>query len=338
MLALAYEQLGKLEESQRILYKIQSVDVSYKDVAQRLTNISSRISMGAVAAPTPGPPGRTQVDPERTQVMQMVEGLLGGRYRLEQELGRGGMGVVYLAHDTQLDRPVALKFLGTLMDDSDEYRQRFVREAKVAARVNHPNIVSIHDISATLGRAHIVMEYVQGASLARYIREKGRLSPREAVNIFMQACSALDAVHKAGIVHRDIKPDNILIAKGGLVKLTDFGLAKAESSRITAANVVMGTPAYMSPEQSLGAEVDARSDVYSMGLVLHEMLTGTTVFSGGDVPDRQRNEMPPPPGTIVEGIPETLDRIVMKCVAKDPRRRYQTVSELVAALREAQVS
>lgn len=337
MLALAYEQLGRLEESQRILYKIQSVDVSYKDVAQRLTNISSRISMGAVAAPVPGP-SRVSNDPEQTQVMQMVEGLLGGRYRLEQELGRGGMGVVYLAHDTQLDRPVALKFLGTLMDESDEYRQRFIREAKVAARVNHPNIVSIHDISATLGRAHIVMEYVQGTSLGRYLREKGGLSPREAVNLFMQACSALDAVHKAGIVHRDIKPDNILIAKGGLVKLTDFGLAKAESSRITAANVVMGTPSYMSPEQSLGAEVDARSDIYSMGLVLHEMLTGKTVFTGGDVPERQRTEVPPAPGAVAADIPELLDRVVMKAIAKDPRQRYQTVSEFAAALREVQVS
>jgi serine/threonine-protein kinase len=339
MLALAYEQLGKLDESQRILYKIQSVDVSYKDVAQRMTNISSRISMGAIATPGPGAPSRTpDDDPERTQVMHMVEGLLGGRYRLEQEIGRGGMGVVYLARDTQLDRPVALKFLGTLMDGSDEYRQRFMREAKVAARVNHPNIVSIYDISATLGRAHIVMEYVQGSSLARHIREKGRLTPREAVNIFMQACSALDAIHKAGIVHRDIKPDNVLIAKGGLVKLTDFGLAKAETSRITAANVIMGTPAYMSPEQSRGLDVDARSDIYSMGLVLHEMLTGKTAFTGADMVERQQHEMPPAPGAIVEGIPEDLDRIVMKCIAKAVTERFQTVSELGAALRQVPVS
>jgi tetratricopeptide (TPR) repeat protein len=338
MLALAYEQLGRLEESQRILYKIQSVNVSFKDVAQRLSNICSRISMGAMAEPAAAAAPRPASDPERTQVMEMVEGLLGGRYRLEQELGRGGMGVVYLARDTQLDRPVALKFLGTLMDDSEEYRQRFMREAKVAARVNHPNIISIYDISATLGRAHIVMEYVQGPSLARYIREKGRLGAREAINMFLQACSALDAVHKAGIVHRDIKPDNILIAKGGLVKLTDFGLAKAETSRITAANVIMGTPAYMSPEQSRGVDVDARSDIYSMGLVLHEMLTGKPVFIGADIIERQQHESPARPGALIEGLPEMLDEVVMKCIAKNARDRFQTVSELAETLRKVPVS
>jgi len=341
MLALAYEQLGKLEESQRILYKIQSVNVSFRDVAQRLSSISSRISIGVAAAPamaaTPAPSGSRE-DPQRTQVMEMVEGLLGRRYRLEQELGRGGMGVVYLARDTQLDRPVALKFLGTLMDDSQEYRQRFMREAKVAAKVNHPNIISIYDISASLGRAHIVMEYVQGPSLARYIREKGKLGPREAVNMFLQACSALDAVHKAGIVHRDIKPDNILIAKGGLVKLTDFGLAKAETSRITAANVVMGTPAYMSPEQSRGIDVDARSDIYAMGLVLHEMLTGKAVFFGADILERQQHEIPPRPGSVVEGIPGMLDEVVMKCIAKDAKDRFQSVSDLAETLHKVPVS
>jgi serine/threonine-protein kinase len=224
------------------------------------------------------------------------------------------------------------------MDDSEEYRKRFMREAKVAARVNHPNIISIYDISATLGRAHIVMEYVQGPSLARYIREKGKLGPREAINMFLQACSALDAVHRAGIVHRDIKPDNILIAKGGLVKLTDFGLAKAETSRITAANVIMGTPAYMSPEQSRGIDVDARSDIYSMGLVLHEMLTGKPVFIGADIIERQQYEIPAAPGAIVEGIPEMLDEVVMKCIAKNAHDRFQVVSELVETLRRVPVS
>ncbi len=334
MLALAYEQLGKLEKSQEYLYKIRTVDVGYKDVAQRLSSISSRISMGAPSA-TPAPGARPSADAQETHVMEMVENLLGGRYRLEQELGRGGMGVVYLARDTQLDRRVALKFLGSLVDDSDEYRQRFVREAKAAARVNHPNIISIYDISASMGKGYIAMEYVEGQNLTRHVREKGRLTPREALNIAIQACSALDAIHKAGIIHRDIKPDNILLAKGGLVKLTDFGLAKAESARITASNVVMGTPAYMSPEQTLGSDVDGRSDIYSIGLVIHEMLTGKMVFGAGDVMQRQQTEVPPPPSALAEDIPPELDAVVSKCLEKDPRRRFQKVEELVAALRSA---
>jgi tetratricopeptide (TPR) repeat protein len=336
MLALAYEQLGKLEESQRLLYKIQSVNVSYRDVALRLKNISSRISIAAgVETPLPRANAKTEaeMDPERTQVMQMVEGLLGGRYRLEREIGRGGMGVVYLARDMQLDRPVALKFLGTLMDESEEYRERFIREAKVAAKVNHPNIVSIYDVSASMGRARIVMEYVQGASLSRRIKEKGKLAPREALNVFAQACSALNAIHKAGIVHRDIKPDNLLIAQGGLVKLTDFGLAKAESSRITATNVVMGTPSFMSPEQARGEDVDARSDIYSMGLVLHQMLTGTAFFSKANIMERRAMDTPPPPSEQTEEISPELDAFVLKCLANEQSERFQTVSEMISALR-----
>jgi len=332
MLALAYEQLGDLEKSRDILYKIRTVNVGYRDVTQRLSNISSRISMGASQPRPEKAPADVAAD-DRT-LMTAVENLLGGRYRLDRELGRGGMGTVYLARDVQLDRPVALKFLGGLVDNSEEYRQRFIREAKAAARVNHPNIINIYDISASMGRAYIAMEYVEGLSLHAYLREKKRLSPRESVNLMLQACSALDAIHKVGIVHRDIKPDNILIAKGGLVKLTDFGLAKAENARITATNVVMGTPAYMSPEQTYGSDVDARSDIYSMGLVLYEMLTGTTVFRGGDILTRQQTETPPPPSTIVNDIPSALDRIVMKCLAKNPADRFQTAEQLIQALRD----
>jgi len=244
------------------------------------------------------------------------------------------MGVVYLARDTQLDRPVALKFLGTLLDGSEEYRKRFLREARAAAKVSHPNIVSIYDICDTEGRAYIAMEYIEGMDLHRYVRRKERLEPREAVNIVMQACSALQAVHDAGIVHRDIKPDNIVVARGGLVKLMDFGLAKGADMRLTSPNMVMGTPCYMSPEQCRGEDVDARSDIYALGLVLHEALTGQTVFADGDVLQRQQTETPRRPGEIVAGIPELLDQIVMKCIAKAADERFQTARELAANLRQ----
>jgi tetratricopeptide (TPR) repeat protein len=336
MLALAFEQLGKLAPSKEILLKIHAVQMAYRDVTERISSISSRISMqvvGVRATPAPETAAR-EANLAETQVMQTVETALGGRYQLERELGRGGMGVVYLAKDIQLDRLVALKFLGTLIDDSEEYRQRFVREARTAARINHPNIIAIYDISASLGKAYIAMEYVEGPNLARYLSKKGRLEPREAVNIIAQACSAIAAVHEAGITHRDIKPDNLLVSKGGLIKLTDFGLAKAADARMTQAGTVMGTPSYMSPEQALGKDADGRSDIYSTGLVLHEVLTGNTVFRDGNVVQRQINEVPPPPSASTQGIPEKLDALVMKCIAKKPEERYQTVRELLADLRK----
>lgn len=338
MLALAYEQIGQLDKSKQTLQRIRTVDVGFRDVSARLSSIESRISMapsseGTMRPGTPPPSGAAPAGQDAA-VMSMVESSLRSRYKLESELGRGGMGVVYKAFDDQLDRPVALKFLGSLVDGSDEYKQRFVREAKAAAKVQHPNIISIYDIGTEDGKAYIAMEYVEGPNLHKYLKRKGRLEPREAINVMGQACSALEAVHQAGIIHRDIKPDNILIAKGGLVKLMDFGLAKAEGMRLTGTNVVMGTPCYMSPEQAMGKETDARSDIYAMGLVLHELLTGKTVFLDGDVLQRQVTEMPPPPGESVEGIPGMLDQIVMKCIAKKPEERFQTVKELLGYLRQ----
>ena len=341
MLALAYEQLGKLDASREILFKIRSVDIGYRDVTQRISNIGSRISMQQsaahegetiVAAGHNVPYGGQAPKPEPQQTVA-VETQLDGRYKIERELGRGGMGVVYLARDTQLDRQVALKFLGSLIDNSDEFRQRFIREAKAAAKINHPNIISVYDISATVGKAYIAMEFVDGGSLTRYLAFKGKLTAREAINIMIQACSALAAIHEAGIVHRDIKPDNILIAKGGLVKLTDFGLAKSGDNRLTRTGTSMGTPSYMSPEQVLGKEADARSDLYSIGLVLHELLTGQTVFREGDVLERQLEEMPVPPSASVEGVPPELDAAILKAVMKKPNERWQSVKEFVEALR-----
>jgi tetratricopeptide (TPR) repeat protein/predicted Ser/Thr protein kinase len=332
MLALAYEQLGELIKSRDTLLKIRTVQVGFRDVSQRLSNIETRISMSIPSAAhmPSGVSGGTGGD----AAMTMVAASIGPRYALEKELGRGGMGVVYLARDMTLDRPVALKFLGALVDGSNEYKARFQREAKAAAKVTHPNIVSIYDIGTQEGKAYIAMEYVEGINLYQYIQRNGKLDAREAVNIMGQACAALDAVHQVGIIHRDIKPENIFIAKGGLVKLMDFGLAKSTDMRLTAANTIMGTPSYMAPEQARGQDADARTDVYALGLVLHEMLTGETVFRGEDVLKRQVTEMPPPPGEKVEGVPQLLDQIVMKCIQKKPEERFQSVQEFASYLRQ----
>ncbi len=336
MWALALEQLGQLKESREILLKIDAVRHGFREVNTRISNIESRISMleSGVGGPEYIPKPAASEHPD-VKVMELVANTLGERYMLEKELGRGGMGVVYLAKDKQLDRQVALKFLGSLVDQSDDYKKRFVREARTAAKISHPNVVSIYDISASEGKAYIAMEYVEGVNLTRYLMQKKRLTPRECVSIAGQACSALNAIHEGGIVHRDVKPDNILIAKGGLVKLMDFGLAKSNDNRITQGNVVMGTPAYMSPEQAQGQECDARTDIYAMGLILHEMLTGNIVFGKGDVMRRQVMETPPKPSATGEGVPGDLDAVVMKCIAKDAAQRYQTTRELMDALRIA---
>lgn len=332
MLALAHEQLGNLKQSRDLLYKIGAVQKEFRDVSNRISSIDSRISMMDSSAPIPA--GGSAGGGADAKIMGMVENTLGSRYEFERELGRGGMGVVYLARDKQLDRLVALKFLGALVDTSDEYRQRFVREARTAAKITHPNIVSIYDISASEGKAYIAMEYVEGPALRGYLDGKGKLAIREALNIATQACNALEAIHGAGIVHRDVKPDNILLAKGGLVKVMDFGLAKSEDARMTKSGIVMGTPCYMSPEQALGKDVDGRTDIYAMGLVLHEMLTGKVVFEDGNVLERQVKEVPPKPSDSVEGIPEALDALVMKCLAKNPEERFAATGELVAELRK----
>lgn len=337
MLALAYEQLGELVKSRDILLKIHTLDIGFRDASQRLSNINTRISMTAAA--TPSAFGATGIstassgDVQATQVMEMVANQLGRRYEFQKELGRGGMGVIYLAKDTVLDRLVALKFLGSLVDGNDEFRKRFEREAKAAAKVNHPNVVSIYDIGTQEGKAFIAMEYIEGGDLSKYLRHKGRLPVREAVNFISQACSALEAVHRAGIVHRDIKPENIVITRGALVKLMDFGLALVPEMRLTGKGVIMGTPLYMSPEQVRGQDIDARGDIYSLGMVLYELLTGSPAFVDGNILQSQCEETPKPPSQKAEGIPQAMDELVMKCLAKNREDRFASAQEMLDALR-----
>ncbi|MGD1048668.1 MAG: protein kinase [Candidatus Krumholzibacteriaceae bacterium] len=257
-------------------------------------------------------------------------------YRLIGELGAGGMGVVYRAEDTKLGRTVALKFIMPQGIESAEERARFIHEAQAAAGLSHPNICTIHEIDEADGRLFLAMEYVDGESLEARVA-RGPLKIDEALDIAIQVAQGLDAAHRKSVVHRDIKPANIMIEASGLVKIMDFGLAKMSGrSKLTKAGTTLGTTAYMSPEQARGTEADHRSDIWSLGAVIYEMIAGRLPFKG----DYEQaviysilNEAPEPLTAVRAGVPMELERIVGKALAKDPGERYQHADELIADLR-----
>ena len=268
-----------------------------------------------------------------------------GRYRIDSKLGEGGMGAVFAAHDTQLGRTVAIKVLaGDQVVDAGR-RERFLQEARVASSLNHPNIVAIHDLGSQDGTDFIVMELVAGTTLARRI-PPGGLPVATALSIAIPVADALAAAHRAGIVHRDLKPANVMVTADGGVKVLDFGVAKlldvsdaqgaTRTAVATAHGLVVGTAAYMSPEQADGAGVDARSDIFSFGSVLYEMVTGRQAFTGSSalsVLAKVLHEDPPAP-TQLAAMPPELERTILRCLRKDPARRFQTMADLKAMLEE----
>jgi len=266
-----------------------------------------------------------------------------GRYRLLDLLGRGGMGEVYLARDEVLDREVAVKVLAERYSRDEEAVERFRREARSAAALSHPHIVPVHDLGETAGGAHyIVMEYVPGGTLKERILRGGPMDARTAAGISSQVAAALGAAHEGGVIHRDVKPENILFAGSGEAKVTDFGIARAASSpRLTEAGFALGTADYMSPEQALGEAVGPASDLYSLGVVLYQMLTGERPFEA-DSPlataVKHANEPPPRLRRPEEGdpaFPGGMDAVVSKLLAKDPGERYESAPGLVADLERA---
>ncbi len=262
-------------------------------------------------------------------------------YKITEKLGEGGMGVVYKAEDTKLDRPVALKFLAPHLLRDDEARKRFEREAKAAARLDHPNICTVYEIDEAEGRTFIVMAFLEGRPLSERIKE-GPLKLPEALSVAGQTAEGLEAAHEKGITHRDIKPDNLMLMAGsrGLVKVMDFGLAQlAGGSKFTREGTTLGTMTYMSPEQAEGAETDSRTDIWSLSVVLYEMVAGQPPFRGDYdqvVVYSLMNETPEPLTAVRTGVPQELERIVNKCLAKQPASRYQGVNDLLVDLRELQ--
>ena len=261
---------------------------------------------------------------------------LAGRYRVDRLLGRGGMALVYLAHDEALDRPVAVKLLSDTLAADEEYRARFLREARVAARLAHRNIVRIYDAGEQDGRPYIVMECVPGGTLDQVLLTRGRLPPAEAVAVAIQVCDGLDCAHAAGLVHRDVKPQNLLVAADGTVKIADFGIARPlEAPRLTATGIVLGTAAYLAPEQSEGEPVTAAADLYALGAVLYELLTGRPPHTAGSLVELLVKRLDEPVAPVRErapDVPQALDDLVLRCLARDPAGRPASAAALAREL------
>lgn len=260
----------------------------------------------------------------------------GGRYSIIEKVGSGGMADVYRARDELLGRQVALKVLSQRFSSDASFVQRFRREAQSAANLNHPNVVSLYDFGSDDGVHFIVMELIEGRSLAEVIHAEGPLLPERAAEIAADVAAALERAHDAGLVHRDVKPSNIMITNSGQTKVTDFGIVRAAAGAdgeqtMTQTGMVIGTASYLSPEQAQGAPVDARSDVYSLGCVLYESLTGRAPFTGDtplSIAYKHVRESAPPPSAANPDVPEALDAITLKCLAKNPENRYASAASL----------
>ena len=261
----------------------------------------------------------------------------GGRYELQHLIARGGTAQVYLARDLLLDRPVALKVLFPELSSDHSFVERFRREAQAAANLSHPNIVPVFDWGESDSTYFIVMEYVDGEPLSSIIRTQAPLAPIQAASITADIAKALSYAHRHGVVHRDVKPGNVLITADGQVKVTDFGIARAigADEQVTQTGIVMGTATYFSPEQAQGLEVDGRSDVYSLGVVLYEMVTGRPPFSGEtpvSIAYQHVREEPPTPRSVAPTLPASLEAIILQAMAKLPAARYRSAEELRADL------
>jgi len=261
-----------------------------------------------------------------------------GRYRILGELGRGAMGVVYRAEDPMLNRTVAIKTINMVADAEEraEYEKRFYQEAKAAGGLSHPNVVTIYDIGHAGDVVYMAMEYLEGTEL-RDLLLSGRLDAVTAVDMAAQVAEGLAYAHARGVVHRDVKPANIMVPREGPAKIMDFGIARMRASEVkTQTGMLLGSPKYMSPEQLLGGAVDQRSDIFALGVVLYEALTGAPPFSGSDITQIMYqivNAVPPPPSAVNSRVSPMLDLIVAKALAKEPAARYPDARELAADLR-----
>jgi serine/threonine-protein kinase len=270
-----------------------------------------------------------------------------GRYAIQSELGRGAMGVVYKATDTALERTVAVKTVNMALEreGADKYEARFYQEARAAGSLNHPNIVTVYDVGKEANVAYMAMEFIEGVELRSLLGEGRALPVSQAVSIAVQVAEGLAYAHQHGVVHRDIKPANIMVVANGPVKITDFGIARmrAAADELTQTGMMLGSPKYMSPEQVIGKRADHRSDIFSLGVILYEMLSGGAPFNGENVTALMYqivNFAPPAPSAVNAAVPQLLNFIVAKMLAKPLEERYQSAQELAQDLRncERQIS
>jgi serine/threonine-protein kinase len=259
--------------------------------------------------------------------------LLNNRYRILEQLGKGGMAIVYRARDTMLDRSVAVKVLRENYSHDPAFLGRFRQEAKAAANLSHPNIVTVHDFGLDKGQLFIVMEYVPGTDLKTLIKQRGRFAPEEAVPLLIQACAGIGYAHRAGLVHCDVKPQNMLVTPDMRLKVTDFGIARALSTihPDEQSDVIWGSPQYFSPEQASGAAPSPASDVYSLGVIMYEMLTGSLPFhadTAAELANLHIKAEPVPIAEILPNISPVLEQILTKVLSKVPSQRYRTADQL----------
>jgi serine/threonine-protein kinase len=265
----------------------------------------------------------------------LVGKVLDGRYRIESRIARGGMATVYLGKDLKLDRTLAVKVMHPALAQDDDFVHRFIGEAKSAAALSHPNVVAVYDQGTDGPHVFLAMEYVPGRTLRELLDERGRLGPRQALEIMQPVLAALGAAHRSGLVHRDVKPENVLLMADGQVKVADFGLARAETaSKQTKTGMIIGTVGYLAPEQVLSGHADVRSDVYAAGIMLFELLTGRQPYAGDTplaVAYKHVNEVVPLPSSLLPGIPPQLDALIAAATSRDPVRRPADADRFLAA-------
>jgi len=279
----------------------------------------------------------TEISSSPTETLQVpIKELSAGstfasRYHIYEELGKGGMGRVYKALDKEIEEKVALKLLNPDIAADIRTIERFRNELKTARQISHKNVCRMYHFGKDEGAFYITMEYVRGEDLKSMIRMMSRLSPGQTVSIAKQVCEGLAEAHRLGVIHRDLKPQNIMIDRDGNVKIMDFGIARSLKAKgITGAGIMIGTPEYMSPEQVEGKDADESSDIYALGIILYEMLTGRVPFEGEtplSVALKQKTELPEDPGKINPQIPDDLRRLILRCLEKEKENRYQKVDE-----------
>jgi serine/threonine protein kinase len=351
------EHLGHFEDAVKYFKQVMTSDPSFHDVEARLRTVREKLRNAEQIVDKPVSAPVEQVKPQaqeikpgagarraapRARVNSIVVGtteipIMGNdRYRIIEEIAHGGMGVVYKASDTILGRTVVLKVLGQKFKDNSVALGYFMREARASAQLQHVNIITIFDIgSFSDGTVYLAMELVDGKTLKQLVAQTGPFQTKFLVRLAVQACRGLQYAHDSGIVHRDIKSGNIMLAKKDMtLKILDLGLAKLLNDNELGSTQAIGTPYYMSPEQVLGSEIDCRSDIYSLGVTLYELSTGTLPFLKGDLPYKHVHEIPPPPSSINPKVHPGLEEIILKMLNKKPVDRFASCKDVVASLKK----